>query len=118
MLNVLPSGLDTALQPDQSIKHIPFIEELLAASSAKDKDGNDIITAKDLSRILGKRRAVARAVNKEFSLSLFHKIFSSTKYVVVSFVFIFKHILTFHKCLDTNYNLWRPCGRPARHPTL
>jgi hypothetical protein len=36
---------------------------------------------------------------------------------VVSFVFIFKHILTFHKCLDTNHNLWRPCGRPARHST-
>jgi hypothetical protein len=83
-LNDLSSGLDTALQPDQSVKHVPFIEELLAVSTARDKDGNDIITAKDLSRILGKRRAVARAVNKEFSLSFFHKIFGSTKYAVVS----------------------------------
>jgi hypothetical protein len=86
-LNDLPSGLDTALQPDQSVKHVPFIEELLALSTVKDKDGNDIITAKDLSRILGKRRAVARAVNKEFSLSLLHKLFGSTKYAVLSFVF-------------------------------
>ncbi|KAJ8589492.1 Cloroperoxidase [Rhizopogon salebrosus TDB-379] len=70
--------LDTALQPDQSVKHVPFIEELLTVSTIKDKDGNDIITAKDLSRILGKRRAVARAVNKEFSLSFFHKLFGST----------------------------------------
>ncbi|OJA15715.1 hypothetical protein AZE42_09957 [Rhizopogon vesiculosus] len=79
--------LDTALEPDQSVKHIPFIEELLATSTVKDKDGNDIITAKDLSKMLGKRRAVARVVNKEFSLSLFHKIFGSTKYVIASSVF-------------------------------
>ncbi|KAG2108621.1 uncharacterized protein F5147DRAFT_694004 [Suillus discolor] len=70
--------LDTAFQPDQSITHVPFIEELLAAATGKDRDGNDIITTKDCFRILGKRRAVARAVNKEFSLSFFHKIFGST----------------------------------------
>ncbi|KAG2346941.1 Cloroperoxidase [Suillus weaverae] len=69
--------LDAAFQPDQSIKHVPFIEELLAAATGKDKDGNDVITTKDSSRMLGKRRAVARAVNKEFSLSFFHKIFGS-----------------------------------------
>ncbi|KAG0704170.1 Chloroperoxidase [Suillus ampliporus] len=70
--------LDTALEPNQSVKHIPYIEELLAATTGKDKDGNDILTSKDLSRILGKRRAVARAVNKEFSLSFFHKVFGSS----------------------------------------
>jgi len=70
--------LDTALEPNQSVKHIPFIEELLGASTCKDKNGNNILTSKDLSRILGKRRAVARATNKEFSLSFFHKIFGSS----------------------------------------
>lgn len=70
--------LDTAFQPDQSIKHVPFIEELLAAATGEDKNGNAVITTKDLSRMLGKRRAVARAVNKEFSLSFIHKIFGST----------------------------------------
>ncbi|KAG2140655.1 Chloroperoxidase [Suillus clintonianus] len=70
--------LDTAFEPDQSIKHVPFIEELLAAATGKDNDGNRVITTKDLSRMLGKRRAEARAVNKEFSLSFFHKIFGST----------------------------------------
>jgi hypothetical protein len=70
--------LDTALEPNQSMKHIPFIEELLAAPTGKDKNGNVVLTTKDLSRILGKRRAVARAVNKDFTLSFFHKIFGSS----------------------------------------
>jgi hypothetical protein len=86
-LNDLPSGLDTALQPDQSVKHVPFLEEMLALSTVKDKHGNAILTTKDFAKISGKRRAVARAVNKEFSLALSHKIFASTKYVVVSLSF-------------------------------
>lgn len=85
--NNLFLGLDSALQPDQSIKHVPFIEELLAAATGEDKNGNAVITTKDLSRMLGKRRAVARAVNKEFSLSFIHKIFGSTKYVIASSIF-------------------------------
>ncbi|KAG1877686.1 Chloroperoxidase [Suillus subalutaceus] len=67
--------LDAAFQPNQSTKHVPYIEELLAAASNKDKDGNDVINVKDLSKLLGKRRAVSRAVNKEFTLKLFHKLF-------------------------------------------
>ncbi|KAG2157512.1 Chloroperoxidase [Suillus clintonianus] len=67
--------LDAAFQPNQSTKHVPYIEELLAAASGKDKDGNVVITTKDLSKLLGKRRAVARAVNQEFSLKSFHKLF-------------------------------------------
>jgi hypothetical protein len=79
--------LDAAFQPDQSVKHVPFIEELLAAATGKDKDGNDLITTKDLSRILGKRRAVARAVNKGFSDSFFHRIFGSTNAATLVTVF-------------------------------
>ncbi|KAG2356593.1 Chloroperoxidase [Suillus spraguei] len=79
--------LDTAFQPDQSIKHVPFIEELLAAATSKDEAGNDLITTKDLSRMLGKRRAIARAVNKDFSLSFFHKIFGSTNAATLVTVF-------------------------------
>ncbi|KAG2060078.1 Cloroperoxidase [Suillus hirtellus] len=79
--------LDAALQPDQSMKHVPFIEELLAAVTGKDRDGNDIITTKDCSRILGKRRAVAHAVNKEFSLSFFHKIFGSADASILATIF-------------------------------
>ncbi|KAG1769790.1 Chloroperoxidase [Suillus occidentalis] len=69
--------LDTALEPNQSMKHVPFIEELLAAPTGKDKNGNVVLTTRDLSRILGKRRAVARATNNDFSLSFFHKVFGS-----------------------------------------
>jgi len=81
--NNSPSGLDFALQPNQSVKHDPFIKELLEAATGKDEDGNDILTPKDLSMVLGKRRAVARAVNPEFSLSFFHKVFGSSKYVTM-----------------------------------
>jgi len=79
--------LDAALEPDQSVKHVPFIEELLALSTVKDKDGNNILTTKDFSRILGKRRAVARAVNKEYSLALSHKIFASTNAAILLTIF-------------------------------
>ncbi|KAG2146856.1 Chloroperoxidase, partial [Suillus bovinus] len=67
--------LDAAFQSDQSTKHVPYIEELLSAASGKDKDGNDVVIIKDLSKLLGKRRAVSRAVNKEFKLKTFHKLF-------------------------------------------
>ncbi|KAG1867262.1 hypothetical protein DFJ58DRAFT_723935 [Suillus subalutaceus] len=40
-----------------------------------------------ISRMLGKRRAIARAVNKEFSLNFIHKIFGSTKYIITSSAF-------------------------------
>ncbi|KAG1732730.1 heme-thiolate peroxidase aromatic peroxygenase [Suillus lakei] len=75
-------GLDSAFESNQSIKQ----EGLLVAATGNDKDGNDGITTKELSKILGKRRAVARAVNKEFSLKLFHKICGSAKYFIASSV--------------------------------
>ncbi|KAG1732731.1 Chloroperoxidase [Suillus lakei] len=79
--------LDSAYEQKQSIKHVPFIEELLEAATGKDKNGNNVLTTKDLSRLLGKRRAVARAINREFSLSLFHKIFGSTNAATLVKVF-------------------------------
>ncbi|KAG8216080.1 Chloroperoxidase [Butyriboletus roseoflavus] len=69
--------LDTALQPNQSVKHLAFIEELLSFSTGKDADGKLLLTKKDMSRIMGKRRAEAKVTNKEYTLSLFHKIFGS-----------------------------------------
>ncbi|KAH7915896.1 Chloroperoxidase [Hygrophoropsis aurantiaca] len=69
--------LDSACQKDQSVKHLPFIEELLSAATGKDQE-HDILTVKDLAKIQGKRRAEARATNPEFSLSLFHKMFGSS----------------------------------------
>jgi len=69
--------LDTALTPAQSTQHVPFIEELLSFATGKDAEGREILTIKDMSRILGKRRAEAKATNKDYTLSLFHKIFGS-----------------------------------------
>jgi len=69
--------LDTALQPKQSTIHIPFIEELLSFATGKDAQERSLLTKKDMSRILGKRRAEAKARNKDYTLSMFHKVFGS-----------------------------------------
>ncbi|KAG1831041.1 hypothetical protein EV424DRAFT_1300796, partial [Suillus variegatus] len=75
---------------------VPFIEELLTAATGKDEKDNTVITTKDLSSILGKRRVVARAVNKEFSLSLFHKIFGSVNAATL--------VTVFGGCVDDLHN--------------
>ncbi|KAF8152994.1 Chloroperoxidase [Crassisporium funariophilum] len=69
---------DSALVPDQSVPHLPFVHELLGSSTGKDKDGNPLLTSKDLSEYSAKRRVDARATNPDFSLSLFHKMFGSS----------------------------------------
>lgn len=69
--------LDTALQPDQSKIHRPFIEDLLSFATGKDKE-QPMLTIKDMSRYSGKRRAEARATNPMFTLDLSHKLFGST----------------------------------------
>ncbi|KIK11962.1 hypothetical protein PISMIDRAFT_689916 [Pisolithus microcarpus 441] len=64
--------LDAAFQPKQGEKHVPYIEELL--SSATGNDGS-LMTIKDVSRMLSKRRAESKANNAQYSLGLSHKIF-------------------------------------------
>lgn len=66
--------LDSAFQPKQGEKYVPYIEELL--SSATGNDGS-LMTIKDMSRILSKRRAESKANNPQYSLSFFHKMFGS-----------------------------------------
>lgn len=58
---------------------MPFVKELLALASGKDKDGNVLLTQKDLSNYSAKRRVDARASNPNFTLSTFHKVFGSSK---------------------------------------
>lgn len=72
-------GLDAAQQPNQAVNHPPFVEEFLTFATGKDTAGNPLFTIKDLSRILGKRRAESKVANKEYSLRLPHRIFSSAK---------------------------------------
>lgn len=81
MFSVSPSGHDLAHQPDQSKPAIDLIDELLASATGK----NNTLTPHDLSLISTKRRREARANNSEFTLSTFHKLFGSSKYVLKSF---------------------------------
>lgn len=70
--------LDSALEPDQSKIHQPFIQELFTFASGKDSEGRPLLTIKDMSRISGKRRVEARKTNADFTLSVLHKMFGST----------------------------------------
>ncbi|KAG8220432.1 Chloroperoxidase [Butyriboletus roseoflavus] len=79
--------LDTALQPNQAVIHPPFVEELFSFATGKDTAGNPLLTVKDLSRILGKRRAESKATNKEYSLRLFHRLFSSANTSTIPTIF-------------------------------
>jgi len=74
-------GEDSAVSPDQSKPHVPFIKELLASASGKDKDGNVLLTPKDLSEFSAKRRVESRESNPHFTTSLFHRMFGSSKCV-------------------------------------
>ncbi|KAG8220434.1 Chloroperoxidase [Butyriboletus roseoflavus] len=79
--------LDTALQPNQAVIHPPFIEELFSFATGKDAAGNPLLTLKDLSRILGKRRVESKATNKEYSLRFADRIFSSANASTISTIF-------------------------------
>ncbi|KAF8816280.1 Cloroperoxidase [Phlegmacium glaucopus] len=78
---------DSALVPDQGKPHKPFVKELLASATGKDKDGNPILTSKDLAAYSSKRRVDARASNTAFTLSLFHKIFGSSNSATLLTIF-------------------------------
>ncbi len=77
-------GEDSAINPDQSKPHVEYIKGLLASATGKDRDGDPILTVKDLSKYLSKRRADSRSKNKDFSLSFVHRIFGSAKSVIHS----------------------------------
>ena len=74
-------GRDRHFEPDQSVIHMPYVNECLAFATGKDKDGKPLLTIADLSRISSKRRAEAKAENPEFKLDKKHKTFGSSKYV-------------------------------------
>jgi len=70
--------LDYAFDKGQGKPHIPYIRELLDRASGKDKEGNVLFTSEDLAQFSAKRRIDSRASNPEFSLTLNHRMFSST----------------------------------------
>nr|CAC03461.1 putative chloroperoxidase [Agaricus bisporus] len=69
---------DSALCPDQSKPHVEYITQLLAHATGKDKDGNPLLTMKDLAKYSSKRRADARSYNKKFTLGFIHRMFGSS----------------------------------------
>lgn len=70
---------DAALEPDQGKPDQELVEALLREASGKTADGTALLTKKDLSRALSRRRAEARRTNKEYSESFFHNMFGSAK---------------------------------------
>jgi len=78
---------DSALVPNQGRPHIQFVKELLASATGQDKEGNPILTSKDLAGYSAKRRVDARASNPDFTLTLFHKIFGSSNSATLLTIF-------------------------------
>ncbi|KAJ3560883.1 heme-thiolate peroxidase [Leucocoprinus birnbaumii] len=69
---------DAHFCPDQSVIATDMIKELLASASGKDKDGNPLLTVKDLSRFSAKRRVDSSEKNPEYKLDFQHKMFGSS----------------------------------------
>lgn len=76
---------DVFHQPDQGKPALDLVERLLACASGQMKgvegDEGKLLTSKDLARFSTIRRAEAKKTNPQFTLSTFHKVFGSSKYV-------------------------------------
>ncbi|KAF5350437.1 hypothetical protein D9756_008662 [Leucocoprinus leucothites] len=78
---------DSALCPDQSEIQVEYVKELLASATGKDKDGNPLLTIKDLSKYSAKRRIDAYDKNPDFSLDFGHKMFGSSNSATMLTIF-------------------------------
>lgn len=90
----IPPGEDFALVPNQGIPHVKFVDELLGSATGKDKEGNPILTLKDLAAYSSKRRVDARASNSTYTLDLSHRLFGSSKWGPTLFLNYLTGILT------------------------
>lgn len=70
---------DAALAPDQGKPDLQLVEELLNEATGKQANGEPLLTKKDLSLALSKRRYAARKSNEHYSESFFHNMFGSAK---------------------------------------
>lgn len=70
---------DAALVPDQGKPDLRLVNELLEGATGTMPNGSPRLTIPDLSRALSKRRVDARRTNKEYTESLFHNVFGSSK---------------------------------------
>ena len=69
---------DAALEPDQGKPDVQLVEELLACATGGTPEAR-IMTKKDLSALLSRRRVESRKENAAYSESLFHNGFGSAK---------------------------------------
>ena len=72
-------GYDVYHEPDQSKVAVDLVDGLLESASGKDSDGDSLLLPKDLSLYSGRRRADARATNPQYTTSLAHRLFGSSK---------------------------------------
>ena len=71
---------DVALAPDQGVPDQELVDELLKSATGKASDGTPLLTKRDLSLQLSKRRIEAKRSNSAYSESKFHNMFGSAKY--------------------------------------
>lgn len=71
---------DAAHEPNQGKPDIELVEQLLGSATGGSEDSR-VLTRKDLSAILSRRRAECRLSNSNYSETFFHKGFGSAKYV-------------------------------------
>ena len=76
---------DAGVDKDQARPALELIEDMLAHATGP----GGTITAADMARASSKRRREARASNSAFTLSTFHKLFGSSKYVPFPFPSLF-----------------------------
>ncbi len=79
---------DLALVKDQGKPDLGLVEELLKEATGTMPDGGKRLTIPDLSRALSKRRFHSKKENKEYSESLFHNLFGSSKWVLVEIIIL------------------------------
>ncbi|EKD18844.1 uncharacterized protein L3040_004103 [Drepanopeziza brunnea f. sp. 'multigermtubi'] len=68
---------DVALEPDQAAPDLALVAALLGGATGVTPGGGKVLTKADLSRALARRRLSCRAMNREYSESLFHTLFGS-----------------------------------------
>ncbi|PFH51179.1 hypothetical protein AMATHDRAFT_3310 [Amanita thiersii Skay4041] len=78
---------DSIQQVDQGKPSLSLVKGLLSSATGNDKDGDVILTAKDIARYSSKRRQDSMASNKSYSLSFLHKIFGSANSSLLLTVF-------------------------------
>jgi hypothetical protein len=103
---------DTALEPDQGKPDQQLVSDLLDDATGSMADGSPRMTIPDLSRALSKRRVDAKKTNKEYSESLIHNMFGSSKYVLP---FLLPPANS-HQLVNDAHNLRRLRCRSHPHP--